>query len=192
MWDAKTGAEVWSKSDHAADVLAVAYSADGSSLSTAGADGFIRLRDPATGAVKQTLDGHEGGATSVVFLPGGAQLVGGAADGSASLWDVNIGKRTRMFRPAAPAAKSADGVRRITSVTVSPDGGMLATCSASADSAYGDRIVRVWDVRTGDLKPEIATSQTAGRFVVFSPEGTTLATSGPARRSPSTTFGRGS
>src|SRR5207248_3291159 len=83
VWDAASGAAVWSKEDHAAEVLAVAFAPDGSSLATAGADGIVRLRDPATGSVTRTLEGHEGAATSLAFSRDGATLLCGEGHGAA-------------------------------------------------------------------------------------------------------------
>jgi RNA polymerase sigma factor (sigma-70 family) len=60
-WDTGTGKPVWSAADHAAEVLAIAYAPDGSLVATGAADGLLKLRDPATGAVRQTLEGHAGG-----------------------------------------------------------------------------------------------------------------------------------
>src|SRR5262249_48110015 len=61
VWDAATGRPVWSTEDHAAEVLAIAYAPDGSSVATAAADGLVKVRDPKTGAVLRTLEGHDGG-----------------------------------------------------------------------------------------------------------------------------------
>jgi WD40 repeat protein len=58
---------------------------------------------------------------------------------------------------------------RIQSVAFAPDGAFLA----SADSSY---IVRLWDVRSGQLRLELPKG--AGSLVVFSPDGKTLATGG--------------
>ena len=58
VWDTTTGKPVWSTDDHKAEVLAIAYAPDGSLVASAAADGLVKLRDPATGTVRQTLEGQ--------------------------------------------------------------------------------------------------------------------------------------
>lgn len=178
-WDAASGAPVWSQGDHAEEVLALAFAPDGSLLASAGADGLVKFRDPQTGAVVRTFAGHEGGATALAFSADGAFLASGAGDGVASLWDVRTGRRVRTFRQAGLLARLATGRERmITSVALSPDAMTLATCNTAAGSQFADQAVKLWDIRTGDLKRELKSPQTRHRLVAFSPDGTTLATNG--------------
>src|SRR5205085_1223247 len=65
VWETASGKPVWSADDHTAEVLAIAFMPDGSSVATAAADGLVKLRDPATGTVRHTLEGQAGGATSL-------------------------------------------------------------------------------------------------------------------------------
>jgi WD40 repeat protein len=179
IWDTATGAPAWSNRDHSATVLAVAFAPDGSSLASTGADGVIKLRDPKTGSLVRTIPGHEGGTTSVVFSADGGALVSGGVDGAVSLWDVRTGRPIRTFPPPGLLARIlTGGARYVTSAALSRDGRTLATCSARVDPSFGDQVVRVWDARTGELIRELSSSQTRGRFVLLSPDGTTLATNG--------------
>ena len=179
LWEAPSGTPAWSSRDHSATVLAVAFAPDGSSLATASADGLIKLRDSKTGSVTRTLTGSAGGVTSVTFSSDGLTLVVGAADGVASLWDVGTGRQLRLFRPVGARLGTIPGGERfVTSVALSADGRTLATCSASVSHSFGDQLVKLWDARTGALKRELANTQMQGRFVLLSPDGTTLATNG--------------
>jgi WD40 repeat protein len=180
LWDAESGAPAWAPADERAVVHAVAFAPDGRSLATAGADGVIRLRDVPTGDVRQTLKGHDGAVTALAFAADGTTLVSGGADRSARLWDVRTGQAVRVVRTEAgkPGAAPGKDERLITVVALSPDGGLLATCGTSESRNFGDRIVRLWDVRTGRLVHALERDQSAGRVVAFSPDGTTLACSG--------------
>src|SRR5262249_33860962 len=161
--------------DHTATALAIAFTPDGSTLATADADGLIKLRDPRTGSVGRTLIGHKGGATSVAFSGDGSIVCGGAGDGGACLWEPSTGRPLRTIRPTKSLRELVAGGQEVlfTSVALSADGGTLAACSGGPD--FGDRQVRVWDARTGELRREFSRPQNAGRLVVLSPDGTTLA-----------------
>jgi WD40 repeat protein len=183
LWDAQTGASVWAQAESRGVVYAVAVAPDGQVFACAGADGSIQLRDVKTGAVRHAWAGHPGAATSVAFAADGRTLVSGGADQCARFWDVPTGRPGRVvqaaaFRPGQTPAKEAG---LITSVALSPDGGLIATCSSSAESTYGDRLVRVWDARTGELKHTLEREQSRGQLVAFSPDGATLASSGTGK-----------
>jgi WD40 repeat protein len=109
----------------------VAFSPDGKTLASAGADGTVRLWDVGTRrALDQPLEGHNGVAYGVAFSPDGKTLASAGADGTARLWDV--GTRSALGQPL----EGHDG--DVTSVAFSPDGKTLA-------SAGDDGTVRLWD-----------------------------------------------
>src|SRR5262249_34700473 len=100
LWDAATGTLVWSMHDHKAEVLAIRYTPDRSSLATAASDGLGQPRGPATGAVTQTLAGHAGGATSLAISADGALLACGEGHGATRLWEVRTGRLLRTCKVA--------------------------------------------------------------------------------------------
>src|SRR5262249_44229641 len=175
VWDAAGGSPVWSAGEHAAEVLAVAFASDGSSLASASADGVIQLRDPQTGSVARTLPGHVRGATSLAFSADGAALACGSGDGTTSLWEIRTGRQVRTFGPASSQAGAIQKDRPMTSIALSRDGGTLATCASSVNQNFADP-VRIWDVRTGELKHEFSQPKIAGRPMALSPDGSILAT----------------
>ena len=48
--------------------------------------------------LKHTLTGHDLGAVSVKFSPGGAWLASASADGSVKIWDPHAGKLVRTLK----------------------------------------------------------------------------------------------
>src|SRR5262249_25909125 len=165
---------------HTAEVLAIAYAPDGSSLATAAADGRVKLRDPATGAVRQTLAGHAGGATSLAFSADGALLACGEGHGATRLWEARTGRLLRTCKAAgsqATTAASDPGQRLFPSLALSPDGGTLIT-NAGGVGSFFDEPVRFWDTRTGALRKEFADKQHGAHPVALSPDGSILAAGG--------------
>jgi WD40 repeat protein len=181
IWDAASGTPIWSVGDHAAEVLAVAFAPDGSSLASADADGLVKLRDADTGSVARTLSGHARGATSLAFSADGAALACGGGDGTTSVWEVRTGLRARTFRPASSRAGTIRWDRPMTSIALSRDGETLATCTAGVNQTFAEP-VRIWDVRTGELKRAFSEPMITGRPMALSPDGAVLATGGKSVR----------
>ncbi|QDV34410.1 WD40 repeat domain-containing protein [Tautonia plasticadhaerens] len=181
VWDVATGEHAWSAGDHAAEVLAVAFAPDGATLAGADADGLIQLRDPRTGTVSRTLSGHTRGATSLAFSADGTALACGAGDGTTHLWEVRSGRRVRSFRPEASQAGAITGDRPMTCVAISRDGSTLATCTAGVNQNFAEP-VRLWDVRTGELRRTFSDPAVSGRPMALSPDGAILATGGKTVR----------
>ena len=69
----------------------------------------------------------------------------------------------------------------MTSIALSRDGATLATCTAGVNQTFAEP-VRIWDVRTGELKREFSEPLISGRPMALSPDGTVLATGGKSVR----------
>jgi hypothetical protein len=70
---------------HEREVLAVAFSPDGSTIVTGSGDGTARLWQ-ADGTFLAPLEGHEDAVLAVAFSPDGSTIVTGSRDGTARLW----------------------------------------------------------------------------------------------------------
>lgn len=94
----------------------------------------VFLRDLASGAILQTLLGHEATVTTIAFQQDGKQLVTGGADNTARVWNLADPKFPEVLRVVHPSAVSA--------AALSADGAQLY-------SAAGDNIIRCTNLADG-------------------------------------------
>nr|QIZ85987.1 WD40 domain P-loop ATPase domain [Oscillatoria sp. PCC 6602] len=144
---------------HLTNVLAIAFSPDGTLLATGDANGEICLWLADDGTLLRIYEGHAGWVNSIIFSPKGNLLCSGSSDRTVKIWDVGTGN----------CLKTLSGHnQRVRTVAFSPDGQTVASSS-------GDRTVRLWDIQTGWCQQIYSGHTSYVWSVSFSPDGKTLA-----------------
>jgi WD40 repeat protein len=147
---------------HTADVMAVAFSPDGSLIATASRDKTVRCWRLDGSAYGAPLRGHEENVLSVAFSPDGRYVASAGRDGTVRMWDID---GTAIGEPFTGHGTYVLGV------AFSPDGQMIASCG-------DDRAVRVRAVH-GDGQAQTWRGHTAEvRAVAWSPAGPLLVSVG--------------
>ncbi|MFL5328861.1 MAG: protein kinase domain-containing protein [Gemmataceae bacterium] len=95
--DRKSGQVLRLKNKPDAFVFAMEFSPDGSVLATADEDGAIRLWNPITGELRETLRGPRGPVVALAFSADGQSLVTGGNDQVVRLWDIRTGNLRASF-----------------------------------------------------------------------------------------------
>ena len=113
------------------------YSPDGRQLASAPRTGGpAEVRDPASGELLHTLDGHTAPIVDFAYSPDGSLIATASLDGTARLWSADSGE---------PILRLPELPGEVTSVTFSPDGRHLAT------NTHPEGVVRIWTVNSDDL-----------------------------------------
>ena len=141
----------------------VDWSPHGDLVATQAIDGTLMVWDPPDARVLSTIETVAPGAGWIEFSPDGTMLAASGGDGVARVWDVSSSR-------LVASVQVNDGFP-MGAVTWSPDGRRLAVAPVDG------RAVSVWDVRS-DRKLWDGSSESGGFDVVWSPDGSTLVTSG--------------
>jgi len=146
------------RSFHASSIYGLAFSADGTRLAVANANGLAFVCDTATWQVVEQTDLSARQFISVSFRHDGKNLVTGEDSGIVQLWRIH---------PLTPTAVIGQHAARIKSVAFSPDGNQVV-------SAGDDGMIALWDVNTRKLMTRIGVHTGPVYAVAFAPDGKRL------------------
>jgi len=86
VWDAATGAEIFTLRGHTAAVGHAAWSSDDTRIVTASDDGSAKVWDAASGVELFTLSGHTGPVSHAAWSSDDTRIVTASTDGSARIY----------------------------------------------------------------------------------------------------------
>lgn len=142
---------------HTDAVRAVAWSADGTQLVTAGRDGTLRSWNPVTGEILQTHTKFPRWPDDIAWSPNGTRLA-------------TTGKNIRIWNPATGEVVHTLRQRSVDAVAWSPDGSRLVIAV--------DGTIRTWSPVSGDTVITPAGGTADVNEVTWSSDGTQLAFAG--------------
>src|SRR5262249_50414179 len=140
-------------------VNALAFSPDGATLASVGADQTVKLWDPHAGQLRQVLQGHTDAIQAVAYFRHGGAGGSGSRGGHPRGWGGGTGKELFTLRGHQAGVEA---------VAISPDDRVVAT-------AGWDRTVRLWDAATGKEEAVLQGHQGPVLAVAFSAQGGLLA-----------------
>lgn len=167
VWNANTGKELFTlRLSDDSSINGVSFSPDVKWLATANGDNTVRLWDVSNGTEVMKFLGHTDSVQFVSFSMDGSMLVSSASDGTTRIWDARSGKELQVFSEEV-------GVETFWA-SFNPDGTLVVT----ANTDFAEGWATVWNLKTGEKVFTLPSNATVVRCAIFSPDGSTIVTTG--------------
>jgi WD40 repeat protein/serine/threonine protein kinase len=162
VWELDRGREVLTLRGHAELVTRVLFDPQGWRLASSSDDGKVRVWDGTPqgvgpGRLCASLRGHTHKVFAVAFSPDGRYLASAGQDGTVRVWDVAGKRQLRTLE---------DHNSTVFAVAFGPDGLLV--------SGSSNRMIRVWDARTGALLHTQQGPEARARGLALSADGKLL------------------
>ena len=165
-WNGIQGMQVLTRPSHSKYVATVAWSPDGTCITSGGWDKTVQVWNARTGEKVITkiitkiitYKGHSRFVCAVTWSPDGMRIASGSTDKTVQIWDTRTGEQLSIY-------SGHSGF--VFAVAWSPDGAHIA-------SGGGDKTIQVWEAATGE---QVRTYN--GHFdsisgIAWSPDGTRI------------------
>jgi WD40 repeat protein len=168
VWDIEQSQKLHEFSFRTASTESLAIAADGTTLVTGAANGFLHVFDVRTGKERLLLPGHSHSVESLAYSPDGKLLASGSMDQTIHIWETQNWKTSHVLRGHEHA---------VTSVAFAPDGATLA--SGSGKQSYPIAVdvpvsIRLWNVQTGEQTRSMTGHNSNTTSIAFVPGGQRL------------------
>ena len=183
LWNVETVTLLSTLAGHESPVWSISLSPNGKTLASASVDKTIKLWNVETGTLLSTLAGHENPVRCVAFSPDGKILASGDGQGAIGepfafrngkikLWNVETGELLTTLTVSEGSTSYTK--TSVNSLAFSPDDLTLVSGGGFVfGSGYG--VIKLWNVRTGELVATLAGHERNVNSVTFSPNGQILA-----------------
>ena len=132
------------------------------------------LFDGNSGKYKGRFLGHTDSVNAVTISQDGDMIASASDDGTVRLWNTQNYQLIRGLKLQSDPSNQKH--YRVNAIALSPDGHTLA--SVRGLSGYGESIIEMWDIETGELLHTLKGHTREVAAITFSPDGRTLATGG--------------
>lgn len=178
LWEVATGRELRYLSGHNDRIRCLAAETSGRYALSGGCDETIRLWNLQRGVQELCFRNHRQWVTSLALTQDGRYALSGSADGMIRLWYVPADRQDRAAGPpwlrqflgrirSGEQRHFAGHQQTVTGLAFAPTG-------AVAVSASMDRLLRLWDVHTGEQIREFAGHRLGVTSVAFASDGRRL------------------
>lgn len=149
---------------HKAEVLSVAFSADGREIVSGSVNPVIFVWNTKTGMIVRTLEGHLGPVNSVHFRPNGSHLASGSEDETFKVWDFATGSCLLTIKTGAA----------VVFIRYSPDSSLIA-------ATMRNKSIKLYDTKNGKLVLALPGNSHIFSSVEFNPTGDLIASASDDR-----------